>query len=674
MHAVRAQDEEHGERPTSLGELAHAIRKRRFIGRSALVNRFVAALDEGGAERILYLHGVGGIGKSALLRRYGELAIERGHRTTTVELARSDGRPDLGRHDARVVLIDDIDRRSSPPSFEPQELLADLPADALIVLAGRRPPNASWLSDPGWRELLATVPIDDLDESEISAMLDDLSVPQADRRALVRFAGGHPLAIRLVAEELRLRRLRAPASAASAWVPSHDLLRSLLDTLVGRPPTPEADTALRICAHVQHTTVGLLGEVIGARAAESSFAWLESLATTLDSGRGLRPTELLRRTVAHESQWRDPERYVDLHRALWHALGRRLEESAEENAPALAGELVYLHRYSAPHGLPGFAHDRRIITAQPYRPADRAAVLELAAREQGEKYAARVSYWLRHRPEDFALQFCPSGRLLSFIGWLRLGGRSEVAEAARDPVVDAVLTHLDESDACGAAEYIAIARFQSPAPDPDHFTTGDELLTSRMLAEPARHRSTLAATYLVLPDPVTHAQLLARFDYELVATVEVDGEPLGVLCHDWKEVPLDAHLERSLPPVGEIPIAPPEDAIAVPTLDIVEESIKQALRDWHDEAALAVNPLAGLDGVHGLRDRILTAVEALNTDPRRVRLHRVVAETYLRRPMTQEGAAAYLGLPFSTYRRHLKTAIQEIAERTWHDLGASAGR
>ncbi|WP_127938550.1 hypothetical protein [Nonomuraea polychroma] len=40
--------------------------------------------------------------------------------------------------------------------------------------------------------------------------------------------------------------------------------------------------------------------------------------------------------------------------------------------------------------------------------------------------------------------------------------------------------------------------------------------------------------------------------------------------------------------------------------------------------------------------------------------HRAVAAAYLRGMSTQESAAARLGLPFTTYRRHLAGGVERI--------------
>lgn len=59
------------------------------------------------------------------------------------------------------------------------------------------------------------------------------------------------------------------------------------------------------------------------------------------------------------------------------------------------------------------------------------------------------------------------------------------------------------------------------------------------------------------------------------------------------------------------------------------------------------------------------AVRTLRAHPRDDKLLRAVERTYMRPAATQEGAAAALGLPFSTYRRHLTQGLARIVSWLW---------
>jgi hypothetical protein len=66
-----------------------------------------------------------------------------------------------------------------------------------------------------------------------------------------------------------------------------------------------------------------------------------------------------------------------------------------------------------------------------------------------------------------------------------------------------------------------------------------------------------------------------------------------------------------------------------------------------------------------LRKLLLDAADALNTSPKDVKFYRAVYHTYIQPAPTQELAAELLDVPFSSYRRHLKSGIEQITEILW---------
>ncbi|UOY03655.1 hypothetical protein [Blastococcus sp. PRF04-17] len=73
----------------------------------------------------------------------------------------------------------------------------------------------------------------------------------------------------------------------------------------------------------------------------------------------------------------------------------------------------------------------------------------------------------------------------------------------------------------------------------------------------------------------------------------------------------------------------------------------------------------GRPAAETLADLLVAATDTLAADPRDAKLHRVAATTFFRGVPTQEAAAERLGLPFSTYRRHLGAAIERITAWLW---------
>jgi hypothetical protein len=177
------------------------------------------------------------------------------------------------------------------------------------------------------------------------------------------------------------------------------------------------------------------------------------------------------------------------------------------------------------------------------------------------------------------------------------------------------------------------------------------------------------------------------------AEFEVGGRHYGVFAHNWQAEPALAWLDvmgtreqderLTLAQLEAEASAAARSGFVVLSHGDFEEAVRSALRDLHRPTALGQNPLLrsrllsdyaeGAPGPRSLRALLREATEALKDHPRDARLHRVLHRTYFEPAATQELAADALGLPFSTYRRHLVEGVRSLAERLWraelHGLG-----
>jgi adenylate cyclase len=108
-----------------------------------------------------------------------------------------------------------------------------------------------------------------------------------------------------------------------------------------------------------------------------------------------------------------------------------------------------------------------------------------------------------------------------------------------------------------------------------------------------------------------------------------------------------------------------------------DAAVKEALRHYIRADLLIDNPLLEtriattrepkLARVVKLRQVLTEAAETIFADERDQRRRRVLELTYFQPASKQEAVAERLGLPFSTYRRHLTTAIARLSEWLWHE-------
>jgi len=181
--------------------------------------------------------------------------------------------------------------------------------------------------------------------------------------------------------------------------------------------------------------------------------------------------------------------------------------------------------------------------------------------------------------------------------------------------------------------------------------------------------------------------LMAYVDFGRLARVETIRPSVMLYAHDWRAVPVeDWFLPMGRRELGEQPEAEraPQPPVVVLSQPEFGEAVRRALRDLHRPERLAVNPLlrsaalraeAGADPTPGaLADLLRAAVERVGEDPRDEALRRALDRTYLRPAATQERAAEALGLPFSTYRRHLSRGVERAVGLLWErELHGSGG-
>jgi hypothetical protein len=170
---------------------------------------------------------------------------------------------------------------------------------------------------------------------------------------------------------------------------------------------------------------------------------------------------------------------------------------------------------------------------------------------------------------------------------------------------------------------------------------------------------------------------LTEVDYE------VGGRRYGVYGHDWRVEPplawlqLLAEREVAAGPAA-VPPAPSAPLIVLSETEFAG-AVRDALRDFAQPDLLAGNPLlrsrlvieqAGAGSDQASRIKALLALirsnaESLQASPRDAKLYRALNHTYFKPAPTQEQAAELLDLPFSTYRRHLKSGITRITAMLW---------
>ncbi|GAA2632113.1 ATP-binding protein [Actinomadura fulvescens] len=696
----------------TLADRLRTARRRSFVGRDAELAAFRSALADGPGRppfAVMFVHGPGGVGKSTLLRAMADLAEEAGRGAVllcsrTIEATPAAVREAVGPAFADgaaspgVLLLDAYEWMAPVDSWMRNHFLPGLPAGTLVVLAGRKAPSSAWTADQGWRELLRTVPLRNLRPEEGAALLAAEGVPAPLHRRVLDSTHGHPLALALLIDVLS-QRDGADLSDLSGidLADTPDVVRLLLDRFLDEVPTPRHRRALEVCSHALLTTEELLRTAMDPSAgpaddAHELFEWLRRLSFVEESCDGLHPHDLAREVFDADLRWRDQGTHQRIHRRIRDRLLAQVRHASGRAQWKRITELAFVHRDSpALRGLFDWA-DLGAQYPDRLRADDRAAILAMTERHEGAESARLADHWITRQPEAFTIVRDADGAAVGYGARLRLD-LATPQELAVDPGARAMWDFVSRHGGLAPDDEVAAVRFVM---DRDAYQATSRstnvvltAFTQQRLARPGLAWDLLGAYH----DGHEYERQFLHAGYRRApaADFHAGGHRL-VYARDFRPGGLEAWLEALVgtAPVGTARVGARQDGTALRdgpapvashavTVALSREefatAVRQAFRDLHRPEALARNPLRGCRVVreHGdprpataIADLLRTAADALRADPRGEKAHRAVDRTYLHPAPTQERAAELLGLPFSTYRRHLTAGLTRVADLLWH--------
>jgi hypothetical protein len=664
--------------PSTLGARLRRARQRRFVGRGGELELFRAALD-GAPWAVLFVYGPGGVGKTALLTAFADAAdvpvcwvdlrsVEVSPPGILKALAgavESDGR--------QVLLIDTYERVAGLDRWVREELLPRLGAETLVVIAGRDAPSPDWLE---WRELLRVVALRNLSPGEAREFLNAAGVAEDLHDRMLEITHGHPLALSLLVDVLAQRRDEALDLGEAP-----DVLGVLLERFVAGAPDERHRQALQVCAHTRVTTEDLLRTALGDDAG-ALFEWLRRLSFVEEGAEGVFPHDLARDVLDADLRWRDRSQYADIHRRVRRHVVARVRASTGREQQRAAADLHFLHRGNA--GIRGF-YDWASLGegyVDGLRAGDGEAVVAMVERFETPHSAAVARLWLDRQPNAFLMFRRPGSEVpFGFAVMLALHATS-AEERAADPGAAAMWAYALAHGAPRPGEEVFAFRtcidaeaYQARSPS---FNLASVLSVQHYVSCPR-----LAWDFIGgWADPDAIAPFMAHIDYARVpeADFDVGGRRYGVFARDWRRTGLEAWFDlmeaRELAdePAGGAPPPLPPVGLAL-SQTAFANAVRAALRGLHRPEALAANPLADARVVRdrGAGEPVAEVVEALlreavaslQVDPRDEKLHRALDRTYLRPAPSHEAAAELLGVPLSSFRRHLARGTERVAAWLW---------
>jgi AAA ATPase domain len=421
-----------------------------IVGREAELSALMAML-EASEPLVIHLHGLSGIGKSALVDAFAAAARARGatvvqldgklieptERGLLAELADALGGLDptlpavaarLGQLLPPVVLtLDSYELLSLLDAWLRRVFVPALPERVRVVLAGRLRPTPPWREQP-WQGLFRTLPLELLTDERALVLLARLGVEGEMARRIVGLVGGHPLGLTLAGAEAAAW----PASAALE-VPAA-MLHELAHRFLADARDQQAYEALRAACLLRRVTIPLLNALLPDAPADLHYTRLADLPYVTSSRDGLVVHDAVREAVAADLRAADPEAHRRYRLAAWRELNKSVRAAPPATLWRYTADLIYLIANPIVREA-FFPRESARLTVEPAAPEERSTILALARAHEPPEAVQQLERWWSIAPEGFHVVRGPTGgNAISGFYCLLEPGRLPAAAVLEDPL------------------------------------------------------------------------------------------------------------------------------------------------------------------------------------------------------------------------------------------------
>jgi hypothetical protein len=391
---------------------------RNFVGRTEEIAHLLYILNEQKTP-VVFVHGIGGIGKSSLLEAFvahvqaqgvvviklecrsikpstegflqGLAAAIGGDATDLEQLALR-----LSRLGERVILMfDTYEVFRMMDAWLRHVFIPALNDNVQIVFFGREAPVSAWYTASGWNGMFQSILLGPLSNSEAEALLLQCGVPETDTRRVTLFTHGHPLALKLAAATIAER-----PNLNLKEVESQHVVTELIKLYMSDVSDPVSRLALEAASVVRRTTHSLLGAILPDIAPNDAYNRLQVIPFVDSASDGLMIHDLVQQAIATHLRAADPERYHNYRLAAWRQLRSEFSAGSRPTIWRYTADMAYLIDHPAIHEAL-FPSDVHLYAIEPATPADEPIIRSTTLRHDGPETLRIVQHWWALTPGFF---------------------------------------------------------------------------------------------------------------------------------------------------------------------------------------------------------------------------------------------------------------------------------
>lgn len=513
----------------------------RFSGRERELARLATLFDPNGPLLVL-LHGVGGIGKTSLVRVFERESAARGLDVRLLDCRGIEPVPlgllsaigtSLGAElrtvgDAAaafgalagpvVFALDNYEVLRLLDGWLRTEFLPALPVSARFIIMGRSLATAPWIAAPGWADHVVSLRLGPLPDADVAAFLAGRGFPEAVQQRITRFSRGNPLALQLCAAVLS-----GKPTALSGEPELNQVIEYLALTCVSEIADPVLREAIEAASLVRRVTRPVLEAMLPECSAEKILSDLRGLSFVEAASDGLVFHDAFRMAIESRVAAMDPVRTRRLKRAAWQSMREQLLGAGSQNTWRYTADLLFL--LERPVLREAFFPSGSTFPVEKAKPADRDPILDITRIHEGDSGAAVLSEWWKQAAQTFSVVRGTAGEVVGFYVMARPHDiPRSLAEC--DPLLALWLGHArsrgsDPRRPCLMIRSL-LSRAQGERQSPEWAACA--LDAKRAYLENPRASAVLTA--IREPASVPQAVLDLGFELEPSLTVSIGGSPI----------------------------------------------------------------------------------------------------------------------------------------------------
>jgi DNA-binding response OmpR family regulator len=542
--------------------MSHTVRQLMDEQAAGLVGRgderaVLRQLLGDGGPLVVFVHGIAGVGKSALVEAFALEArgagatvlrldgrsiepTERGflaalEARTGGELATAeDAATRLGSLGERVILV--LDTYEVLRILDPwlrQTFVPTLTDRVRIILSGRESPMTGWPSSLGG--LFRGLALGNLGREEADALLSQAGVNHDDADRIYRLARGHPLSLRLAASALAER----PGVSLEA-VTVKAIVEGLTELYLG-VLDPRTRQALDAASVVRRPTLSLLAVMLPETAPQDAFDRLRTLPFVELSDDGLVLHDTVREAIAALLRSSDPDRSRRYRAAAWRQLREEVARASNQEMWRYTADLLYIVENPIVREA-FFPTTEHLYSVEPAMPDDGPAIAAIIGRYEPPASRTVLDAWWRFVPGAFRVA---RDRLGAVAGFYVICQMDQVSHRLvdEDPLTRQWWDHLRRHPVARGQRVLffrsLLARDYGDAPSPVQAACWLDLKRIYMELRPHLRR-----IYGMVRDVATYGPMNAPLGFEGLPgdPVEFDGIPYYAAQNDFGPSSIDGWL------------------------------------------------------------------------------------------------------------------------------------